>query len=57
MLCSDGFWEWIDEKTIIKILKKNPSAHDALLEMVKVVKSNGKGKGMDNYSAILVNIV
>ncbi len=56
LLCSDGFWEWIDEKTIIKILKKDLSAYDALHEMTAEVKANGAGKGMDNYSAILVNI-
>lgn len=56
LLCSDGFWEWIDEKTIIKILKKDQSAYDSLREMMAEVKANGTGKGMDNYSAILVNI-
>ena len=56
LICSDGFWEWIDEKTMIKILKKDLSAYDALKEMTSVVKTNGLGKGMDNYSAILVNI-
>lgn len=56
LLCSDGFWEWIDEKTMIKILKKDQSAYDSLREMVAEVKANGTGKGMDNYSAILVNI-
>lgn len=56
LLCSDGFWEWIEEKTIIKILKKDLSAYDALREMSAEVKTNGAGKGMDNYSAILVNI-
>lgn len=56
LLCSDGFWEWIDEKTIIKILKKDLSAYDALHEMTAEVKANGAGHGMDNFSAILVNI-
>ncbi len=56
LLCSDGFWEWIDEKTVLKILKKNLSAFDALNEMVAEVKANGTGNMMDNYSAILVNI-
>lgn len=56
LLCSDGFWEWIEEKTIIRILKKDLSAYDALSEMTAEVKANGEGKGMDNYSAILVNI-
>lgn len=56
LLCSDGFWEWIDEKAVIKILKKGLSAYDALREMTAAVKANGTGKGMDNYSAILVNV-
>lgn len=56
LLCTDGFWEWIDEKTIIKILKKGLPPYEALNEMFKEVKANGTGKGMDNYSAILVNI-
>ena len=56
LLCSDGFWEWIEEKTICKILKKGLPAYDALKEMTAEVKANGTGKGMDNFSAILVNI-
>lgn len=56
LLCSDGFWEWIEEKTIIKILKKGLSAYDSLREMLAEVKANGTGKGMDNFSAILVNV-
>lgn len=56
LLCSDGFWEWIEEKTMLKILKQELSAYDALNEMVKEVKANGLGKEMDNFSAILVNI-
>ncbi len=56
LLCSDGFWEWIEEKTIIRILKQELSAFDALKAMEQEVLANGKGKGMDNYSALLVNI-
>lgn len=56
LLCSDGFWEWIEEKTMIKILKRGLSAYDALREMTAEVKVNGMGHGMDNYSAVLVNI-
>lgn len=56
LLCSDGFWEWIEEKTMIKILKKGLTPYDTLREMTAEVKANGAGKGMDNYSAILVTI-
>lgn len=56
LLCSDGFWEWIEEKMILKILSQEETAYDALQVMTAEVMNNGKGKGMDNYSAILVNI-
>lgn len=56
LICTDGFWEWIEEKTMIKILKKKLSAYDTLYEMTQEVKLNGKGHDMDNLSAILVNI-
>ncbi len=56
LLCSDGFWEWIDEKTMLKVLRKDSTAHDALREMMSIVRENGKGSGMDNNSAILVRI-
>lgn len=56
LLCSDGFWEWIDEKTMIKLLKREFSTYGALNAMTQVVKENGKGKGMDNFSAILVRV-
>lgn len=56
LLCSDGFWEWIDEKKVISILKKNLPAFDALALMKQEVEANGQGKDMDNYSAILINI-
>ncbi|MCI8371752.1 MAG: serine/threonine-protein phosphatase [Lachnospiraceae bacterium] len=56
LLCSDGFWEWIEEKTITKILKSDVSAYDMLAMMEEEVLANGQGKGMDNYSAILANV-
>lgn len=56
LLCSDGFWEWIDEKMMSSILKKDISAHDALMKMASIVESRGTGNDMDNYSAILVRI-
>lgn len=56
LLCSDGFWEWIEEKQILSILKKDLPAYDSLEQMKTVVVENGRGRNMDNYSAILVNI-
>ncbi len=53
VLCSDGFWEWIDEKTMLQILKKKKIEKKAAA-MEKIVLQNGKGHNMDNYSAIVV---
>lgn len=56
LLCSDGFWEWITEKEMQRILKKRLSAEEQLQEMLATVLKNGRGNNMDNYSAILVKI-
>lgn len=54
LLCSDGFWELIDEKMMCKTLKKADSPEKWLADMEKIVLENGKGTNMDNYSAIAV---
>lgn len=52
LLCSDGFWELIDEKMMCRTLKKACSPEEWLAEMEKAVIENGRGTDMDNYSAI-----
>lgn len=54
LLCSDGFWELIEEKDMCRILKKSNSADEWLRKMTEVVKQNGEGVNMDNFSAIAV---
>ena len=54
LLCSDGFWELITEKEMTAFLKKAKSPQEWLDRMETVVLTNGKGKNMDNYSAIAV---
>lgn len=54
LLCSDGFWELIEEKTMCELLEKAGSAEEWLRNMLRVVKKNGQGRNMDNYSAIAV---
>ena len=54
LLCSDGFWEWIDEKKMIRLLKKSRSAQQWLDLMTEEVLKNGRGKHMDNYSAVAI---
>ena len=54
LLCSDGFWELIDEKMMCRTLKKAGSPEEWLAAMEKIVIENGRGTNMDNYSAIAV---
>lgn len=54
LLCSDGFWELIDEDQMCAQLKKSSSVEEWLDSMREIVKVNGQDKNMDNYSAIAV---
>lgn len=56
LLCSDGFWELIDEKKMIKLLRKSSDMMQWLNEMETIVIKNGKKKNMDNYSAIAIKL-
>lgn len=54
LLCSDGFWEWIEEKKMLSALKKADSPEDWISRMEEMILKQGRGKNMDNYSAIAV---
>lgn len=54
LLCSDGFWELIEEKDMEKTLRKASTPEAWILQMESIVLKNGAGKNMDNYSAIAV---
>ncbi len=54
LLCSDGFWELIEEKEMCETLKSSGTVDEWLRMMVEIVRENGKGRNMDNYSAIAV---
>ncbi len=56
LLASDGFWELILEKDMLKAAKNAPSAQAWLANMATKVKTAGKGKNMDNFSAIAINL-
>jgi len=56
LLCSDGFWELIDEKHMRDSLKKQRGAEDWLRSMAGEVEKNGAGRDMDNYTAITVTL-
>lgn len=54
LLCSDGFWELIDEKEMCRLLKKADSAESWLDSMRELAWKHGEGKKKDNNSAIAV---
>ena len=56
LLCSDGFWEWIVEKRMCRLLKSAETPDAWLSAMESAVLKNGKGSDMDNYSAVAVFI-
>ncbi|WP_195451417.1 PP2C family protein-serine/threonine phosphatase [Anaeromassilibacillus sp. 1001302B_160321_C8] len=56
LLCSDGFWEFINENEMFNSLNNSKTADEWLRTMKSVVEKNGINKKMDNYSAIAVLI-
>lgn len=54
LLCTDGFWELIEDKEMEKCLKKAKDVQDWLNAMNEIVSANGKGQDMDNYTALAV---
>jgi len=53
MLCTDGFWEYVDEREMEQALAAVTSAEAWLQRMESQVVARG-GKGQDNYSALAV---
>ena len=54
LLCTDGFWELVEEKEMCDLLKKSETVIEWLDGMEQIVLKNGKGREMDNYSAIAI---
>lgn len=56
ILCSDGFWEFIDEKNMKKIIKHNSEPEILLSKMIEEIRKNGQNAEMDNFSAVLIKV-
>lgn len=54
LLCSDGFWELIEDKKMEAALKRADGPEQWLAAMEEIVLKNGRNTDMDNYSAIAV---
>lgn len=54
LMCSDGFWELIEEECMVKLLRQASSVEEWMDRMAAQVQKNGEGREMDNYSAVAV---
>lgn len=52
LLCSDGWWELIDEKDMKRTLKKAKTVAEWMDEMEQIILEHGRGTDMDNFSAV-----
>ena len=55
LICSDGFWELVNEDDIEKALKSSRSPREWLEKMLAALHKNER-EGNDNYSAITVMV-
>lgn len=54
LLCSDGFWELIEDERMCELLKDADTPEKWLNDMVDEVRKNGVDRNMDNFSAIAI---
>lgn len=52
LMCTDGFWENIEDEEMVLCLKKSKSVYEWMAYMEEIVVKRGQNKDMDNYSAI-----
>lgn len=52
LICSDGFWEYVYENDMLKLMNKSDNAEEWINKMEAVLQKNGKSRSKDNYSAI-----
>ncbi|MDO5346295.1 MAG: protein phosphatase 2C domain-containing protein [Lachnospiraceae bacterium] len=57
LLCSDGFWEEIEEQEMARRLRRSGNVARWLEQMTEIAEENGRTVNMDNYSAICVRIL
>ena len=56
LLCTDGFWEYVNEKVMQHSLRAAQTANAWLQAMLAEAERNSRGCDRDNYSAIAVFI-
>lgn len=56
LLCTDGYWELIDEQQMTDLLENRIPLEEWIMKMNEVIWENGKNSEMDNFSAIAVRV-
>ena len=56
LLCTDGYWELIDENAMTETLKCKNTLEEWIIGMNSHVIRNGENTEMDNYTAIAVRV-
>lgn len=54
LLCTDGFWEYINERKMCRLLRHSANASQWLAKMKKAVCAKGRRSNMDNYTAVAI---
>ena len=54
LLCSDGFWELCEEAEMEACLAASATPQEWLMRMTEIIRKNGAGTDMDNYTAVAV---
>ncbi len=54
LICSDGFWEYINEDDMEKLLLMSSSPEEWIEKMENEILKNGEKFNMDNYSAVAI---
>ncbi len=56
-LCSDGFWEWVEDAQIAKTICANLSASDIATTLGDEAYSNGMGTDRDNITVLIIKVM
>lgn len=54
LICTDGFWEYIEDREMEACLKGAGAVREWLDAMNEIVRGRGAGHNMDNYTALAV---
>ena len=59
LLCSDGFWEWVEDSDMEKLVNMQASAESLISQMGTLALKNGmeKESERDNLSAVFVRVI